>query len=111
MTASGDDPAAEAELIFVNGSAALSNSLPPGDARIRRRFQFIHGPCVITTIDSSGFEPPRGYSIGSDGPFVGYRGLICDNDEDAAKQLVVGADVELWSGARFLVSIGPIECR
>jgi predicted O-methyltransferase YrrM len=38
--------------------------------------------------------------------------ITCDNDEEAikqAKQLVNGADIELWEGARFVRGIKSTE--
>lgn len=39
-----------------------------------------------------------------------HRAFVSDNDKDAivwAKQLVDGAPIELWSGARFIVRLEP----
>lgn len=39
-----------------------------------------------------------------------HRAFVSDNDDDAivwAKQLVDGAPVELWSGARFVARLEP----
>jgi hypothetical protein len=50
----------------------------------------------------------RAYVVGEDGHFTNRRAFISDNDDDAtvwARQLVDGCDVELWSGARFVVRI------
>lgn len=49
----------------------------------------------------------RAYLIGSDGKIVHRQDLEC-NDEEAAKQqaqlLVDGLDVELWDGARKIIT-------
>jgi hypothetical protein len=53
----------------------------------------------------------RAYVVGEDGHFVGYEPLVCPNDAEAiekAKRLVNGRDVELWSGARFVIKL---ECK
>jgi hypothetical protein len=50
----------------------------------------------------------RAYVIGPDGHFMNWTGLICPNDEaaiDAAKQLVDGHEVELWSGDRLVATL------
>jgi hypothetical protein len=51
----------------------------------------------------------RAYTVGSDGHFIGYEPLICDDDAEAverAKRLVDGHDVELWSGPRLVIRLG-----
>jgi hypothetical protein len=48
------------------------------------------------------------YRVGIDGHFVGYEPLVCANDAGAteqAKRLIDGHDIELWSGARFVVRL------
>ena len=50
----------------------------------------------------------RAYTVGSDGHFVRYESLICDNDDDAvakASSLMDGHDIELWSGPRLVVRL------
>lgn len=50
----------------------------------------------------------RAYTVGSDGHFVGYEPLICDNDDDAvakASSLVDRHDIELWRGATLIVRL------
>jgi hypothetical protein len=50
----------------------------------------------------------RAYSVGLDGRFVGFEGMVCDDDEQAivkAQLLVDGHDVELWSGPRHVVTL------
>jgi hypothetical protein len=47
----------------------------------------------------------RAYSVGEDGHFIGFEPLVCVNDAEAiekAGRLVVGHDVELWNGERFV---------
>ena len=50
----------------------------------------------------------RAYKVGPDGHFTGYEPLVCGSDSEAtekARQLVDGHDVELWSGARFVIRL------
>jgi hypothetical protein len=50
----------------------------------------------------------RAYTVGLDGHFIGHRGFVCGNDNDAvewAKQLIDGHDIELWSGERFIIRL------
>jgi hypothetical protein len=50
----------------------------------------------------------QAFAIGSDGRFVLYEPLICDNDNDAiakARRLVDGHDIELWNGARLVIRL------
>jgi hypothetical protein len=52
----------------------------------------------------------RVYTVGSDGHFVGFEPLICADDAEAiekAKRLIVGHDIELWSGTRLVVRLEP----
>jgi hypothetical protein len=54
----------------------------------------------------SGMAEYRAYTVGHDGHFVGYEPLVCGGDKEAiekAKRLVDGHDVEVWSGARFVI--------
>lgn len=47
---------------------------------------------------------------GIDGHFVGFKALVCADDAEAinkAKRLVDGHDIELWSGARFIIRLTP----
>jgi hypothetical protein len=46
--------------------------------------------------------------IGDDGHFTGFEVLFCNGDDEAiakAKRLVDGHDIELWSGARFVIRL------
>jgi hypothetical protein len=55
-----------------------------------------------------GMEEYRAYIVGPDGHFTGYEPLVCGSDSEAienAKRLVHDHDVELWSGARFVVRL------
>jgi hypothetical protein len=48
----------------------------------------------------------RAYIVGHDGHLSGFTPLVCVDDTEAidrAKRLVDGHDVELWSGARFVI--------
>jgi hypothetical protein len=50
----------------------------------------------------------RAFTVGSDGHFTGFEPLICTDDAEAieqAKRLVVGCDVELWSGDRLVIRL------
>jgi len=50
----------------------------------------------------------RAYTVGIDGHFVGFTALVCADDAEAinrAKGLVDGHDIELWSGARFIIRL------
>jgi len=50
----------------------------------------------------------RAYVVGLDGHFVGFEGLVCNDDEQAiekANRLLDGHDVELWSGPRFVTRL------
>lgn len=43
--------------------------------------------------------------VGDDGHFIGFEPIICRDDEEAivkAQSLVIGHDIELWSGDRFV---------
>ena len=53
-------------------------------------------------------EQYRAYTIGIDGHIVGFEALVCADDVEAineAKCLVVGHDIELWSGVRLVIRI------
>lgn len=50
----------------------------------------------------------RAYILGQDGHIINSRGFACENDDDAtvwAQQLADCHDVELWSGARFVLRL------
>jgi hypothetical protein len=50
----------------------------------------------------------RAYTVGSDGHFIGFDPLVCADDVEAiekAKRLLEGSDIELWSGARFVIRL------
>jgi hypothetical protein len=50
----------------------------------------------------------RAYTVGDDSHFIGYQAFVCANDDEAvkaARRLVNGLDVELWSGARFVIRL------
>jgi hypothetical protein len=50
----------------------------------------------------------RAYTIGNDGHIIGYEPLVCADDAEAIerdKRLVVGNDIELWSGDRFVIRL------
>jgi len=52
----------------------------------------------------------RAYVIGSDGHIVGATELVCENDEEAIRQvttLVLERSIEIWSGDRFVVRLDP----
>ena len=57
-----------------------------------------------------GMAEYRAYTVGIDGHFVGFKALVCADDAEAinkAKRLVDGHDIELWSGARFIIRLTP----
>jgi hypothetical protein len=50
----------------------------------------------------------RAYTIGIEGHVVGFKALVCADDAEAinqAKRLVDEHDIELWSGARFVIRL------
>jgi hypothetical protein len=50
----------------------------------------------------------RAYTVGTDGRFIGFEPLVCDNDDDAiarACSLLDGKDIELWDGARLVIRL------
>jgi hypothetical protein len=50
----------------------------------------------------------RAYLIGTDGHFIGFKGLICADDSEAiekATRLINRLDVELWNGERFIARL------
>lgn len=50
----------------------------------------------------------RAYTVGTDGRFIGFEPLVCDNDDDAiakARSLLEGKDIELWDGARLVIRL------
>ncbi len=50
----------------------------------------------------------RAYTVGTDGRFIGFEPLVCNNDDDAiarASSLLDGKDIELWDGARFVIRL------
>jgi hypothetical protein len=53
-------------------------------------------------------EEYRAYFVGTDGHFVGFEPIVCEDDASAigkAKCLVDGHDIELWSGPRFVAKL------
>jgi hypothetical protein len=56
----------------------------------------------------AGMADYRAYTVGLDGPFVGYQPLVCPDDAEAtdkARRLVGGHDIELWCGTRLVVRL------
>jgi hypothetical protein len=50
----------------------------------------------------------RIYTVGSDGHFIGFEPLVCDDDAQAiekAKQLLDGHDLQIWSGPRYVMRL------
>jgi hypothetical protein len=50
----------------------------------------------------------QAFAVGSDGRFVLYEPLICENDDDAvakAQRLVDSHDIELWSGSGLVIRL------
>ncbi len=59
-------------------------------------------------VGKAGMAEYRAYTVGIDGHFVGFKALVCADDAEAinkAKRLVDGHDIELWSGARFIIRL------
>ena len=55
-------------------------------------------------------NPYRIVTVDYEGKVSRHRSFVCDNDDDAivwANQLVDGAPVEIWSGARFVTRLEP----
>jgi hypothetical protein len=53
----------------------------------------------------------RAYTVGHDGHFIGFEPLVCADDSEAiekSKRLVEVHDIELWSGARFVIRLNAI---
>jgi hypothetical protein len=51
----------------------------------------------------------RVYTLGSDGHFIDFKPLFCDDDAQAierAKQLLDGHDLAIWSGPRYVRRLG-----
>jgi hypothetical protein len=51
----------------------------------------------------------RIYTVGDDGHFTGFEPLVCENDARAiekAKQFLDGHDLQIWSGPRYVGSLG-----
>jgi hypothetical protein len=47
----------------------------------------------------------RIFTVGSDGHFIDFEAVICDDDEQAvqkAKNLLDGHDLQIWSGPRYV---------
>ena len=56
----------------------------------------------------AGMAEYRVYTVGLDGHFIGFEALVSVDDTqaiDKAKRLVNGHDIELWSGARFVIRL------
>jgi hypothetical protein len=50
----------------------------------------------------------RAFTVGTDGHFVGFEPIICDDDAAAierAKRLLKGRDIEIWSGDRLIARL------
>jgi hypothetical protein len=59
-------------------------------------------------VGKAGMAEYRAYTVGIDGHFVGFKALVCVDDAEAinkAKRPVDGHDIELWSGARFIIRL------
>ena len=59
-------------------------------------------------------NPYRIVTVDYEGKVSRHRSFVCDNDDDAivwANQLVDGAPVELWSGARFVARRRTLRAR
>jgi hypothetical protein len=52
----------------------------------------------------------RAYVIGSDGHILSATGLVCEDDDAAIAQVktfLLDRTIEIWSGARFVIRLGP----
>jgi hypothetical protein len=50
----------------------------------------------------------RAYIVGDDEHFIGFEGMICDDDEEAiakATRLMDDHDIEVWSGDRLVIRL------
>jgi len=50
----------------------------------------------------------RAYFVGREKHFIGYRGFVCEDDDEAiekAKELFEGPTIELWCGDRLVTRI------
>jgi hypothetical protein len=59
-------------------------------------------------VGKAGMAEYRAYTVGIDGHFIGFKALVCADDAEAIKKatrLVDGHDIELWSGARFIIRL------
>ena len=55
----------------------------------------------------------RAYTVGTDDHFIGFREMIClDDDEAVAKatRLVNGHDIEVWNGPRLVIRLTGAPC-
>jgi hypothetical protein len=61
-----------------------------------------------SVVGKVGMVEYRAYTIGIEGHVVGFKALVCADDAEAinqAKRLVDEHDIELWSGARFVIRL------
>jgi hypothetical protein len=52
----------------------------------------------------------RAYTVGTDGHFVGFEPIICDDDAGAierAGRLLENRDIELWCADRMVAKLRP----
>jgi hypothetical protein len=100
---------------------AEAEKLPPGNREremlLRKARQAETALHINDWLSSPGLQAPskaasmaeyRAYIIGHDGHFVDFTPLVCPDDAEAiekAKRLVNGRDVEIWSGARFVIKL------
>jgi hypothetical protein len=57
-------------------------------------------------------EEYRAYFVGRDGHFNGFEPIVCVDDAAAcehAKRLLNRHGIELWSGARLVVRLEPMQ--
>jgi hypothetical protein len=57
-------------------------------------------------------EEYRAYFVGRDGHFNGFEPIVCADDRaaiESAKRLVNWHGIELWSGARLVVCLEPMQ--
>jgi hypothetical protein len=54
----------------------------------------------------------RAFTVGTDGHFVGFEPIVCDDDASAierANRLLKDHDIELWSRGRMVVRLTAKE--
>jgi hypothetical protein len=109
------DHIAELSILRLRRSPKLEG-LRPGEVRKVEPSPAPKNPSD-TTVDIAadqrdGFPPMlsqyREYAVGSDGQFIGFRQMICCDDNEAvakAKRPTKDYDIEIWNGDRFVIRL------